>query len=315
MDAGLPVSMALNMAVRAETGKRQHARLLPHFPMDAPASPTPDLLLVHRALTDGFAVEARVYEPSGSYTDWVLSPLADGRYSLSGTPVEVWDDAGSVGTANYPGKTEEHFSEGAGLLATLGKLLGPNPYVRVPPPPLHQPADPRVRFTHRMGNFTLDLQEGSTGQGCIIIPGVFLLLVVMGLFISIPFLNGWRHWAWLYFLFGLGGLALFGRFLIPILVDTLGGHVVLKVDGLYATITRGRSWWRREQRFRWADVESLEIIRRRHVKFGWASTAQFVLRDGSRVDYATLMIQRPWEEAVAVLQSVLAARAKLEAQR
>lgn len=271
-------------------------------------SPSPNLLNLHRALMDGFAIETRTYEPDGSHVDWVLSPLKDDRFHLQETPVEVWQDAGSVGMASYAGKTVVHECERAELLAQLRDRLGPDPYVKELPPLLHQPVDPRVRFEHRLGNFTLELPEGSGPQSLLVIPFIVLLFALMLLFALIPFLDGWRQGNWLFFVLGLGGLALFGRLLIPFAVDSFGGVARLKVEGWNATLTRGRAWWRRETKFRWDQVVALELVVTRVKKFGASTTAQLILNDGSRVDYAICMLKRPWEEAVKVLQSLIAAQ-------
>ena len=273
-----------------------------------PSSPSPNLLNLHRALMDGFAIQTRAYESDGSYVDWVLSPLKDGRFHLQGTPVEEWQDCGSVGTASYAGKTVVHECARTELLAQLRERLGPDPYVNKLPPPLHQPVDPRVRFEHRLGNFTLELPEGTGLQSLLVIPCVVLLLALMIMFMLIPFLDGWRQGNWLFFLLGAGGLALFGRLLIPFAVDSYNGLARLKVEGWYATLTRGRAWWRREKKFRWDHVVALEIVVTRTKKFGASTTAQLIFNDGSRVDYAIMMVRRPWEEAVKVLQSLLAAQ-------
>ncbi len=276
--------------------------------MDTP--PDNSLSNLHRALMDGFAIEMQTYEPDGSHVDWVLSPLKNGRFELQETPVEVWQDAGSVGMASYAGKTVVHECERDELLAQLRERLGPDPYVKQLPPHLHQPVDPRVRFEHRMGNFTLELPEGSGAQSLLLIPFIVLLFALMISFVLMPFLDGWRQGNWLFFLLGLGGLALFGRLLIPFAVDSLCGRACLQVKGWTATLTRGRAWWRREQKFRWDQVVALELVVNRTKKFGASTTAQFVLKDGSRVDYAICMLKRPWEDAVKILQSLLAARGK-----
>ncbi len=275
-----------------------------------PPAASPNLLSLHRALSDGFLAEARTHEPDGAYVDWVLSPLADGRFRLQETPVEVWHDAGSVGTASYMGKRVEHECARSELLAQLRERLGPDPHVKELPPPLHQPEDPRVRFEHRLGDFTLELPEGSGSQSLLVIPFIVLLLALMTLFMLIPFLDGWRHGNWLFLLLGAGGLALFGRLLIPFAVDSLWGRARLKVEGRNATLTRGRSWWRQERGFRWDHVTTVEFVITppSPPRVGGSTTAQFVLSDGSRVDYATRMLRQPWEDAVKILQSLLAAR-------
>ncbi len=288
------------------------AKCKAHHLMDTQTpSPSPNLLNLHRALMDGFAIETRTYKPDGSHVDWVLSPLKDGRFHLQETPVEVWQDTGSVGMASYAGKTVVHECARGELLTQLRERLGPDPYVNKLPPPLHQPADSRVRFEHRLGNFTLELPEGSGRQSLLLIPFVVLLLAMMILFMLIPFLDGWRQGNWLFFILGLGGLALFGRLLIPFAVDSLCGRARLKVESWNATLTRGHAWWRREKKIRWDHVVALELVVTRTKKFGASTTAQLILNDGSRVDYATMMIRRPWEDAVKILQSLLAAK-KLE---
>lgn len=300
MDDGL--LMAAEYGRTAAAAKRKAHHLMdPTTP-----SPSPNLLNLHRALMDGFAIETQTYEPDG-YVDWVLSPLKDGRFQLQETPVEVWQDCGSVGIASYAGKTVVHECARAELLTQLRERLGPDPYVNKLPP-LHHPVDPRVRFEHCLGNFTLELPEGTGPQSLPVITFMVLLLVVMNLFILIPFLDGWRQGNWLFFLLGLGGLVLFGRLVIPFAVDSFCGRACLKVEGWYATLTRGRSWWRREKKFRWDYVVALELVVTHVKKFGASTTAQLVLNDGSRVDYAIMMVRRPWEDAVKVLQSLLAAQ-------
>lgn len=302
MDDGLLMEADYGRTAVAEKCKAHHL-MDPTSP-----SPSPNLLNLHHALMDGFAIKTRTYEPDGSHVDWVLSPLKDGCFELQETPVEVWQDAGSVGMASYAGKTVVHECARAELLAQLRERLGPDPYVKKLPPPLHQPADPRVRFEHRLGNFTLELPEGSGPQSLLVIPFIVLLLVLMILFALIPFLDGWRQGNWLFFLLGVGGLALFGRLLIPFAVDSLCGRARLKVEGWNATLTRGRAWWRREKKFRWDHVTALELVVTRVKKFGASTTAQLILNDGTRVDYAICMLKRPWEDAGKILQSLIAAQ-------
>jgi hypothetical protein len=281
--------------------------------MDTTTPSPSNLLNLHRALLDGFAIETRVYEPDGSHVDWVLSPLKDGGFHLQETPVEVWQDVGSVGMASYAGKTVVHECARAELLAQLRERLGPDPYVNELPPPLHQPADPRVRFEHCLGNFTLDLPEGTGLHSLLVIPFVVLLCAVMISFMLIPFLNGWRQGNWLFFLLGVGGLALFGRLFIPYAVDSYSGLARLKVEGWNATLTRGRAWWWQETKFRWDHVVALDFVvtRTSTIRSGATlTTAWFILDDGSRVPYAMMQVKRPWQEAVKILLSLLAARKK-----
>ncbi len=274
--------------------------------MAEPANP--NLLRLYNVLIDGFSVETRIYLPDGSYVDWVLSPLAGDRFVLTGTPVEVWGDAGSVGTANYPGAPTSYDCTREALLATLAQHLGPDPYVHGLPPALHRPRDPRVRFSHRLGNFTLDLPEGNRLQALLLLPFVFLLLVFLLALAALPLIDGWGGGNWVYGVLSIAGLALYGYLLIPFAVESLLGCAHMRVDGWTATITRGRSWWRRTQTFRWDHVESIALVVTRVKKFGASTTAQFVLQDGTRVDYATRMIRAPFDDAVKVLQSLLAAR-------
>ncbi|MEY4483014.1 MAG: hypothetical protein RL693_466 [Verrucomicrobiota bacterium] len=265
---------------------------------------SPNLIRLHRALADGFYVETRCYEPDGSYVDWQLAPLEDGRFHLRGNPVEVQHDAAAGAFPSWPGKTVDHYCESDALLVKLGEIIGADHVVDTPPP-LHHPADSRVQFHHRMGNFTLVLREGSFGQSLLIIPFVSLILAFLGLMVLIPFLDGWGQGNWLFPVFGAGGILLFGWLLIPFAVKSLCGRVLLKVENKSARLTRGRAWWKKGEHFRWDAVESLELAVTRTKKFGASTTAQFVLKDGSRVDYATRMLKRPFEEAVKTLQSLL----------
>lgn len=268
-----------------------------------------NLQRLHRALVDGFFVETRIYLADGSYVDWALAPLAGDRFRLSGTPVEVWGDAGSVGTATYAGPQTSHECARAALLDTLAEHLGPDPVVHGLPPVLYRPEDPRVRFSHRMGTVTLDLPEGNRLQALLLWPFLLLLLVCLLAFAVIPLVDGWGRGNWLYGVVSLAGLAFYSYLLIPFGVESLLGCAHLTVEGWFATITRGRAWWRREQKFRWDHVRSIELVVTRTKKFGASTTARFVLQDGSRVDYATCRIRRPFAESVKVLESLLAARA------
>jgi hypothetical protein len=273
--------------------------------MDSP-KPTANLLRLHRALMDGFYVETRFYEPDGSYIDWELTPLEDGNFNLRANPQEVQHDAAAGAYPSWPGKSVDHACEREALLTQLCEILGPDHYVNQLPQPLHQPEDPRVKFHHCLGNFTLELPEGSLAQSLLMIPFVVMLLAVLCMISLIPFLDGWRHGNWLFLIVGISGIAVYGWLLVPIAVDSLCGRAVLNVRASFVTLTRGRAWWRREKQFRWDQVEVLELVVTRTKKFGASTTAQFVFKDGSRVDYATLILKRPFEEAVKVLQSLLA---------
>ncbi|MFN0077845.1 MAG: hypothetical protein ACKVY0_15420 [Prosthecobacter sp.] len=90
-------------------------------------TPNPKLLKLCDELLAGGVVKTRQYVPDGSHVDWLMRPLPDGRFHLQDTPVEVWQDAGSVGMASYPGKTSDHYCTSATLLDTLHELLGPDP--------------------------------------------------------------------------------------------------------------------------------------------------------------------------------------------
>ena len=266
------------------------------------------LLRVVRVLVDGFSIETRSYLPDGSYVDWVVSPLGGERFKLTGTPVEVWGDAGSVGTASYAGDGLAYECAREELLATLQTHLGPDPLVQGLPAALHTPKDPRVRFAHCLGSFTLDLPEGNGVQAALLWPFMVLLFVCLLGFAAIPLFDGWRHGNALFGLVGVGALALFGRLLIPFGAEALVGCARMTVEGSYGTIVRGRLWWRTENKFRWADVQAIEVVVTRVNKYGNSTRAQFVLHDGSRVDYATMMIRGPFVDAVKVLQSLLATR-------